>query len=79
MDVLFYIVVAIGALFAITDWRSGLVIAIVLDCLRDPIRKLSDGEPTLVTYCIGIVWAAAFANLFAGKHPGLQRVRKRFP
>lgn len=79
MELFFYIVVGIGALFAISDWRAGLVIAIVLDCFRDPVRKLSEGEPTLVTYVIGIVWAAAFVNLFFGNHPGLRRVRIRFP
>lgn len=79
MDLIFFIVVAIGALFAITDWRSGLLIAIVLDCFRDPVRKLSDGEPTMVTYCVCVIWAAAFVNLFFGNHAGLQKVRQRFP
>ncbi|PAY18783.1 hypothetical protein CKO51_14535 [Rhodopirellula sp. SM50] len=79
MDSIFYIVVAIGALFAVTDWRAGLGIAIVLDCFRDPIRKLSEGEPTLLTYCVCAVWGAAFLNLFFGGHEGLRRVRLRFP
>ena len=79
MDIFFYIVVAVGAMFAITDWRYGLTIAIVLDCFRDPVRKLSEGEPTLVTYCVGVVWAASFVNLFAGHHSGLRKVRRRFP
>ncbi|WP_372897935.1 hypothetical protein [Stieleria sp.] len=79
MDSIFYIVVAIGALFAVTDWRAGLGIAIVLDCFRDPIRKMSEGEPTLLTYCVCAVWGAAFLNLFFGGHEGLRRVRMRFP
>ncbi|MDV6033288.1 MAG: hypothetical protein F9B45_25015 [Phycisphaera sp. RhM] len=79
MDSIFYIVVAIGALFAVTDWRAGLGIAIVLDCFRDPIRKMSEGEPTLLTYCVCAVWGAAFLNLFFGGHQGLRRVRFRFP
>ncbi|KAA5543827.1 hypothetical protein FYK55_11705 [Roseiconus nitratireducens] len=75
----FYITVAVGALFAITDWRAGVMIAIILDCFRDPIRKVSEGEPTLVTYCVCAVWGAAFVNLFFGGNPGLRKVRARFP
>lgn len=79
MDFIFYITVAIGALVAVTDWRVGLPIAIVLDCLRDPVRKLTEGEPTLVTYCVSVVWAASFVGLFFGSEGGLRQIRTRFP
>ncbi|QEF99469.1 hypothetical protein Mal15_35340 [Stieleria maiorica] len=79
MEFIFYITVGIGALLAATDWRLGLPIAIVLDCVRDPVRKLADGEPTLVTYCVSVVWAAAFVNLFFGAGTGLRQIRSRFP
>ncbi|MEM6473141.1 MAG: hypothetical protein AAF802_26505, partial [Planctomycetota bacterium] len=79
MDVVFYILVGLATLVAATDWRAGLMSAIVLDCLRDPVRKLSDGEPTLVTYCICAVWGAAAVNLLFGGGRGLSSVRSRFP
>ena len=55
------------------------MIAIVLDCFRDPIRKMSEGEPTLLTYCVCAVWGAAFVNLFFGGNDGIRRVRTLFP
>lgn len=78
MDTVFYIVVGIGTLFAITDWRAGLMIAIVLDCFRDPVRKMTDGEPTLLTYCVCVVWGAAFVNLFMSGNPMLRQIRRQF-
>ncbi len=79
MDTVFYIIVGIGTLFAIADWRAGVMIAIVLDCFRDPVRKLTDGEPTLLTYCVCAVWGAAFVNLFMSGNPMLRRIRRQFP
>lgn len=76
---IYYIAVGIGALVAIADWRAGLMAAIVLDCIRDPARKLSEGEPTLATYCVCVVWGAAAINLFFGGDQGLWQIRKRFP
>ncbi|WP_182864974.1 hypothetical protein [Stieleria mannarensis] len=79
MDLIFYIIVAIGALVAIADWRSGLVIAIVLDCLRDPIRKMTEGEPTTLTYCVCVIWGVAAVNLIFAGDRGLRTIRNRFP
>ena len=75
----YYIVVGLGALVALTDWRAGLLIAIVLDCIRDPVRKLADGEPTLATYCVCAIWGAASVNLLFRGDQGLRQIRKRFP
>ncbi|MEO1617957.1 MAG: hypothetical protein AAFV88_19035 [Planctomycetota bacterium] len=79
MEIFFYILVGIGSLVAITDWRAGLMIAIVLDCFRDPVRKLSDGEPTLLTYCVCAIWGAAAVNVMFGGDRGLRQIRQRFP
>lgn len=79
MDQIFYIVVGLGIVAAIADWRAGLVVAIVLDCFRDPVRKMTEGEPTLLTYVVCLIWAAAFVNLFFGGNRGIRRVRARFP
>lgn len=79
MESIFYVLVATATLFAFVDWRSGLIAAIILDCLRDPVRKLSDGEPTLITYCVCSIWGAAFVNLIFSNNRGLTLFRKRFP
>ncbi|MEO1524557.1 MAG: hypothetical protein AAFX06_03935 [Planctomycetota bacterium] len=79
MESIFYVVVATATLLALVDWRSGLIAAIVLDCFRDPVRKLSEGEPTLITYCVCSIWGAAFVNLIFSNNRGLTLVRQRFP
>lgn len=49
LDSFYYIVVIVGVLVAITDWRAGLNFAIIVDLLRDPVRKLSEGHPIAIT------------------------------
>ena len=79
MQEVFLVAIAIGCVVAISDWRKGLLVAIVLDCVRDPVRKLTPDEPTVLTYIVCLVWGSAFLNLFLSGDRGLQFVRWRFP
>ena len=71
--------VGLGSVIALSDWRMGLAVAIILDCVRDPIRKMLPGEPTLVSFVICLIWGAAFVRVFFGGDRTLMFVRSRFP
>ncbi|MCC9601222.1 hypothetical protein LOC67_11755 [Stieleria sp. JC731] len=47
----------IACLVALTDWRKAVYWAIALDFLRDPVRKLTVGEPVLLTVSVLGLWA----------------------
>ena len=44
----FAIAVAIFSLLALTDWRLGIRLAIIIGIAQDPIRKLTPGTPAIM-------------------------------
>lgn len=57
MEILFYAFAGLCCLMAIGDWRRGVYAGIVMDVLRDPLRKLSEGQPVSITLAGAVVWA----------------------
>jgi hypothetical protein len=49
-----------GFLIAITNWKAGLYAAVVLDILRDPVRKLLEGHHPWITVSVAVVWLGIF-------------------
>lgn len=56
MEFLFYGVVAFSCLIAFRDWRQGVFAGIALDLLRDPVRKIIEGQPVAITLAGAFVW-----------------------
>ena len=57
MELLYYAVVMLVILIALGDWRSALYLCVLLDALRDPVRKLTEGQPVAITIAGASVWA----------------------
>ncbi|OUT54278.1 MAG: hypothetical protein CBB71_22845 [Rhodopirellula sp. TMED11] len=74
----FYLLCLIGGLIGARNWKHGLVIAMILDCARDPVRKLVPGEPTTITYAVGLVWAGLMLNMLVSQRKRLMEIRQRF-
>jgi hypothetical protein len=51
--------VAILLLFAIVEWRLGLLLAVVTAVLQDPLRKIAPDQPVWFVVLVGIVFAGA--------------------
>lgn len=41
---------------SLQDWRTGLLYCVLLDAMRDPVRKLLPEAPIWVTLCLGAMW-----------------------
>jgi len=70
LESIWYVFAAIICLLALSNWRAALFAGVLIDVLRDPVRKLVPGEPVLITVSgaavwIGIIFVALFSNASA--------------
>ena len=82
LEFVYYVLVAVAVLLACVNWRCAFYACVLLDIIRDPVRKLTEGHPVFITVSIGIVWLAITVNvflqderktkLFAVRHPRLR-------
>jgi hypothetical protein len=49
---------AIPVLWALAEWRLGLILCLVTAILQDPLRKLTPGQPVVFIVFVGVVFAA---------------------
>ena len=76
METLYYASVALVMVIALGDWRSGLYLAVVLDALRDPIRKLTESQSVAITIAGACVWVVvAFGAFRTERHASNTMVR----
>ena len=71
--------VAVCVLTAMANWRFGIFLTIVVDALRDPIRKLTPGQPVWISQIIVVVWAIVFISCLSKNARVLREVQKVFP
>lgn len=52
----YFAALGLACLLALSNWRQAVYAAILLDFLRDPVRKLDPNEPVLITVSILGLW-----------------------
>lgn len=60
----YFAVLAAACLVALTDWRKGVYAAILLDFVRDPVRKLDPSESVLITVSVLALWGVIFVSVW---------------
>lgn len=50
--ILFLGFLGLATMLALTDWRRGWPLMILVGVLQDPVRKLTPGQPIVVTFCV---------------------------
>jgi hypothetical protein len=58
ITIVFAAFLALAAMVAITDWRRGVLMLILVGVLQDPARKLTPGTPFLMTMSVVLIYAA---------------------
>jgi len=53
-----------AVVIALSDWRKGLFLTVVVAFLQDPLRKLTPDQPVFFVVLSGIVFATSFASAF---------------
>jgi hypothetical protein len=70
--------VAVLTLVAVGNWRVGLFAAILIDVLRDPVRKLSDSHSVLITVGGTLIWGGVLLGAFNAHGAEITSMFRRF-
>ncbi len=79
IELSFFAVAIIASFWAIIDIRVGLYLAILIDMLRDPIRKWSDSQSIAVTLAGAVIWAALILGVYMTRRAQLAQAMKQNP
>lgn len=66
-----------SAAAAVVSWRQGVLLCLLVDLLRDPIRKLMPGYPVWVTVSVAVVWLAAAIGFWRRDRTAIRETRQR--
>jgi hypothetical protein len=75
----YFAVLAAACLVALADWRKGVYAAILLDFVRDPVRKLDPSESVLITISVLGLWGVIFVAAWTRSQSELQSYFRRNP
>ena len=79
MDWIFAGITGIVALLAIGNWRAALYGCLLLDVARDPVRKLTEQQSSLMTVIVGFVWLAAMLGALSTESRESRMLFRRYP
>ena len=55
-EMLWYLFLGGVCILALVDWKRAIYLGLLVDVLRDPVRKLSEEQPVLITIAGAVVW-----------------------
>ena len=64
---------------AIVNWRTGILLAILIDAVCDPIRKLTPDEPLWVSHIVVGTWGCILFAALSRKKSIRKQFRRMFP
>jgi len=79
LEDIWYAVVIGAALVALGNWRAGIYAGLLVDCLRDPVRKLVADQSVLITITGAAVWAAVLARMLIDHQSEIRTMLQRYP
>lgn len=71
---------AAALVYALFDWRRGLLICLAIGFLQDPARKLATGQPVYFVVLVAVAFAVTIVGVYLrGGRLGLGRLLRWFP
>ncbi len=75
----FIVVIGLCSLLAWHNWRWGLMAAILVGLLQDPVRKMLPGVPAYLTLSTVPIWLALAAHVVMHQREVIHRFLQNFP
>lgn len=79
MEYAFLTLVVLCCLVALMNWRVGLYACLLIDVVRDPVRKLVAEQPVWVTIAGAVPWLVVMLRAFNSEQPELRAFGVRYP
>jgi hypothetical protein len=71
--------VVVATMVAVKDWRLGLLLAIAVGMIQDPLRKLTTGAPPFLVLSSVPIWLAVYARVLSSEGQARGVLRRTFP
>ena len=71
--------IALCCLLALTHWRAAIYFCLVIDVVRDPVRKLVDEQPVWITIAGAVPWIVIMLRAFSAEQHELRAIFQRYP
>jgi hypothetical protein len=75
----YYSLVCLSCAVSFIDWRKGLLLCLVIDVVRDPMRKLVPGQPVHMTLAVTLVWLVVFLAAATQERHRLGLLTRSYP
>ena len=69
MTLLMPLILMLAVLIALSDWRKGLFLTVVVAFIQDPMRKLMPEQPVYFVILAGVIFAASSASALLRRIP----------
>lgn len=79
LELIWYCIAIAGCVFALADWRKAIYVGIVIDALRDPVRKLIPDEPVLITLSGVGIWLVIVVMVLVSRRDQLKVLYANYP
>jgi hypothetical protein len=79
MTMLMVGLLVVCSLVALANWRHGIFLSVIVDALRDPIRKLTPDQPVWMSQGIVLVWAVILFSCLTRNGRTFRDIRVMFP
>jgi hypothetical protein len=78
-EIVSYALCLIGSVVSLADWRRGLLLWVIIDVVRDPLRKLTDSQSVVFTLMGIIPLGVALLRAFSVERSELRLLIPRYP
>lgn len=76
---IFLPLLGLACVYAIRDWRRGWMLLPLFAALQDPVRKLTPGQPVVISFSIMAIYAAVLVSARGTLLAYLRELTRRFP
>jgi hypothetical protein len=79
MEYAYLCIIGLACVTALGNWRLAIYFCLMIDALRDPVRKLLPEQPVWATFLGIIPWGVMILRAFSAEQPELLAAFSRYP
>ena len=79
LEAIWYSIIVMTCLFAVADWRRAIYAGILIDALRDPVRKLTETQTVNITLSGAGVWLVIVVFALLNQRRDIKTMFRNYP
>jgi hypothetical protein len=76
---IYHALFGVATLISLIDWRVGVVLCVLFDGIRDPVRKVTPNYPLIITLTVAGLWLSTFLGACMNEPRRLRLAREFYP